>query len=262
MRNKLIAVAACGASALVTWAFTADIYESKMKSNQRLLGDIISRKDNEIEGYRQLLQNEWQQEGPMADAATDLIHSLVEPGEILYSDIVGGPAEEIRTEEVRPDFPPGETEEETRSRLQGLINEYNPDGDDVDQFVDMGVSLLDQRTPPAVISQQTFSMDEDTRHFDKNELTYYPRERILLDEDGEVIENVENVVGWRNLQRFGDESGHGDVVYIRNWQMETDFEVTRETETAPPAHVRYGLDKQTYDAKRVAGTIRFRGGDM
>jgi hypothetical protein len=52
------------------------------------------------------------------------------------------------------------------------------------------------------------------------------------------------------------------VVYIRNWRMETDFEVRRETETAPPAHVRYGMDKETYNANKVAGTIRFRDGDM
>lgn len=179
------------------------------------------------------------------------------------------PTEEFTTEQVEEELreegiiPEGETLEETRSNLQGIIDKYTASPEDRDEFVSAVLEPPSQKdAAPYVITKEDFAWGEDEgSDYDKKTLTYYPNQRLLLDEDEEVIDNVPQIVGWRNLQRFGDESGDPDTVFIRNRKLRTDFEVVRELEAKPPLHVAYGMDRETFRAQRAAGLIRVRPED-
>lgn len=157
-----------------------------------------------------------------------------------------------------------ETVEETRSNLQRLIDQYVPTDDDNEAFVAHAAVTTEviDKTPPYVISQALFAYDEEFEHFDKITLTYYPSARILLDDDQELISDIPAHVGWKNLNRFGDQSEDKDTVFIRNKRLMTDFEVVRETEDDLPLHIRYGMDKETFAATKAAGLLKFRPEDL
>lgn len=167
--------------------------------------------------------------------------------------------EELREAGIIPE---GETLEETTSNLQAIIDQYTNNPNDRDEFVAAALEPPSQRdAAPFVIPKETFAWDDEGDEYDKKTLTYFPQQRLLLDEEEEIIDDVPQIVGWRNLSRFGDESGDADTVFVRNRKLRTDFEVVRELEAKPPLHVAYGMDRETFRANRAAGLIRLRPED-
>ena len=75
------------------------------------------------------------------------------------------------------------------------------------------------------ISDEEFINTEE--EFDKLTYSYYPKNDIFFDENGEEIENPEQMLG-QGLLFFGLRSGSPDIVYIRNVLRSTDIEVIRE----------------------------------
>ena len=59
-------------------------------------------------------------------------------------------------------------------------------------------------------------------------LTYYA-DGVLEDEYWNVIENPEDIVGDEFMNHFGEYAD--DVVYIRNEELKTDYEITRDKRT-------------------------------
>lgn len=177
--------------------------------------------------------------------------------------------------DLETDIPPGENAskdeevdetslQKARANLQSLIDTYTANPDDVDMFVSKAGKTVEHamHVPPFVVSRELYSSDPDEGDdYAKITLTYYVRDRILLDDEQEVIDEVEDYVGWRNLNRFGDESGDGDVVFVRNRRLLTDFEVVKEDEEDPPIHIRYGMSRDVFATNRAAGVIKFRDED-
>ena len=64
------------------------------------------------------------------------------------------------------------------------------------------------------------------RDYDKEHL-FYLRDRNLVDDQGNIIEDVDSVVGYDSLSQFGEyDDNH---VYVRNHQTKTDFDIFRDT---------------------------------
>lgn len=159
--------------------------------------------------------------------------------------------------------PPGETEEETRSKLQDLIDQYTASPQEAAAFTEAAYKeVTGQNFQPFVISQAEYAWDEEGQAYDKETLTYFPRERVLVDDDEEVIDDVRGVIGWPNLNRFGDESEDADIVFVRNRRLNTDYEVVRDEENRPPLHVRYGMPREEFNTHKAAGTLRLREEDQ
>lgn len=269
MRYKLIAssVGLVGFGAMWGWALTGDYWERKAKSNQQLLGDILVRKTQEAEAAKELLINRPVISRPesssekIARMAAEHAVPDEEPGE---QDIQAAYEEDRLLDEQLK----GETPEETRSNLQKIIDRYVPaDSDDLEAFSEMASRVVEEpaMNTPHVISQQNFAWDEEGGDYEKGTLTWYPRHRLLLDEEEEPIDNkdIDSVVGWSNLNRFGDESGQPDVVFIRNRRLGKDFEVVREEDDEPPVHIRHNMGREEYRANEHAGTlVRFRRDDI
>ena len=80
-----------------------------------------------------------------------------------------------------------------------------------------------QYEEPFVISREEF--DEGYPHFDKITITYYENDDVLADEQDEVIPDIDAVVGYDSLGRFGDMSEDDCVVYVRNGRLGADYEI-------------------------------------
>jgi len=78
---------------------------------------------------------------------------------------------------------------------------------------------------PYLISHEEFSTTEN--EWDKLSLTYYEDDDVLTDENDMPIDNIEYLIGEKHLDFFGLRSGDPNQVFIRNPQISTDYEVTR-----------------------------------
>lgn len=280
MKSKLIAVGtiAFGYGAVVAWAFTADHFEARMKRNQLTLAEMLSRKEAKIVDLEERLLNPhaWTSVKPEAvqeaaskvkgDILSDSIAIPVDDGVDMISKI--DKVAEAPTEQVEAvsesEVPPGESPATTRRNLQALIDRYSADPDNQDEFVQRAAASLDTTTQlqPFHISVDLYASDPDEGDdYAKITLTYYTRARVLLDDDEDVIADVAQYVGWQNLNRFGDESGDPDTVFVRNRRLQTDFEVVKIDDEDPPIHVRYGMSREEFNVNRASGVLKFKDED-
>jgi hypothetical protein len=78
---------------------------------------------------------------------------------------------------------------------------------------------------PYVISSAEFLQGD--LEYDQSTITYYEGDGVLAAEDDSPIDDVDQMVGAANLQRFGDYSGDDNVVYIRNDATSMDYHILR-----------------------------------
>lgn len=78
---------------------------------------------------------------------------------------------------------------------------------------------------PYVISSDEFGQADE---YDVMELTYFA-DGVVADDWGEMIENVDEVVGLASLLTFGDNNDDPDTVYVRNDERKCDYEICADT---------------------------------
>lgn len=274
MHVKFLAAGAglIGYGALWGWAITADRYDRKVQEEKNELAYLCQYLRHEVVTLRDKL-SDLESEATVVNISEGRLHSV----SLDEEPNVFGETVTIVDPEISPEGETAETEvtndddvasdepiETTRSNLQSLIDTYTANPDDVDTFVNVAErSIQDEHTPPFIISKGKYAWDEEEGDdYSKITLTYFPRERLLIDDDEEPVEDVANTVGWRNLTRFGEESDDPDVVFIRNRRLETDFEVVREEENPIPLHIKYGMSRTEFETNKAAGVIKFRAEDI
>ena len=77
-----------------------------------------------------------------------------------------------------------------------------------------------------VISLDEFMSNDN---YQQSEILYSPSRQIFFDNESEPIDDIEMYIGKGNLF-WGMHSGDKNIVYIRNKDLRTDFEVIRENE--------------------------------
>lgn len=258
MQSKLVVttLGAFGLGALVSWAITADIYEKRSAEERAGYDELISDKTEHIFALKDQLR----------DFDPNLFSSGIvkqDPGQDYIEFRSTESDEPIRIIEV-PDeeVPEGETPEQTRSNLQAIIDTYTADPETRAEFTDMAISAEEyDKSPPFVISRADYAYGEEGEHHEKITLTYYMRDRVLLDDDEDPIDDVPGTIGWRNLSQFGGESEDPNVVFVRNRHMMTDFEVVKEDDSELPLHIKYGMGKEEFRVNKAAGLIKLRRED-
>lgn len=77
---------------------------------------------------------------------------------------------------------------------------------------------------PYVITPDDFYLDK--KEFDKTTLIYYQTDGVISDEQGEVVEDANMIIGedWKKALMKSPE----DEVYIRNERLSSDFEIVSE----------------------------------
>ena len=81
---------------------------------------------------------------------------------------------------------------------------------------------------PYLLTVQEFMADGDD--YDKLTVTYFEEDDTLVDDRDEVVPD-KSVVGDGTFERFGHGSGSPDIVYVRNEQIQTDFEIIRDKQS-------------------------------
>ena len=79
-----------------------------------------------------------------------------------------------------------------------------------------------EHQPPYVISPEEFTESED---YTPISLTYYA-DQILADDCDELVEDVENTVGFESLGTFGEYEE--DSVFVRNDRLRCDYEILKD----------------------------------
>ena len=90
-------------------------------------------------------------------------------------------------------------------------------------YVPEGTEMAENK--PYVISPEEFGEFED---YDTISLTYYA-DQVLVDDGGDKIEDVDDVVGMESLTRFGEYED--DSVFVRNDRLRCDYEILMDERT-------------------------------
>ncbi len=243
MNGKIIATAAVSfvVGSLVGWAYASDKAEEQRARDKRdleAMSHLLSKRTRQLTEVSQELNN---------------MHKVVVPEEVVDPET---PIKQIE----------GETEEETRANLQEIIDIYKPDRGAQGNFVENGRKVVESTKfdPPFVVSRELVQWDpEEGDDYEKSTLSYYPIHRVLVDEMKDIVPNgdIDSMVGWKNLNRFGDESGDQNVVFVRNRRLEVDYEIVNMEDDELPTHIKYGMSEDEFKSNKAAGKIRLREGD-
>ncbi len=90
-------------------------------------------------------------------------------------------------------------------------------------YVPEGAEMAENK--PYVISPEEFGEFED---YDTISLTYYA-DQVLVDDGGDKIEDVDDVVGMESLTHFGEYED--DSVFVRNDRLRCDYEILMDERT-------------------------------
>jgi hypothetical protein len=115
---------------------------------------------------------------------------------------------------------------EESSRDAELVHHNIFESDNPDTYFDFAEELERRATKPDsphVITKDEF--DENESEYDQNRLVYFDGDDVLADSNDQPITDVDNVVGYENLLRFGHGSGDPNIVYVRCPKLELDFEL-------------------------------------
>jgi hypothetical protein len=118
----------------------------------------------------------------------------------------------VRTIVERAKDKPSVVEYAAKLRKQGYTNySDNVSEEEVDE------NMINDK--PYVISPDEFGEFYD---YEKISLTYYA-DQVLADEDDELVEDIEETVGFESLNAFGEYED--DSVFVRNDRLKCDYEI-------------------------------------
>lgn len=138
-------------------------------------------------------------------------------------------------------IPKDETDSELKASAMNAISEYQgkdePDEDDesstvnvflaskpAEEYFDYATEIQNRSSDaPYIITEDEFM--ENSVEYSQSSLTYYAGDAVLADDRDQEIPLVDEVVGKKNLERFGHGSGDALIVFVRNEAMEADFEI-------------------------------------
>lgn len=198
-------VAGAGVGSLVTWKLVKDKYEQRAQEEIDSVKEVFGRKtkalDKEVELCKQSREKVVAEAREKPDI-TEYVSKLKECGygHVDYTNIPKNDDDEEDpndvTDEVpfmRPDEPADDEEDDQKA--------YNT---------------------PVVISPDSLGEIGEYRVV---ELTYY-NDKALADENDELVEDVEGMVGYDALERFGEYED--DAVHVRNDRLKCYFEILKD----------------------------------
>lgn len=101
---------------------------------------------------------------------------------------------------------------------------------------------------PYVISTAEFYEDKET--YQKLSVTYYSRDRVLVDEHDQPVPDIQGTIGPSIKRKFGQKSDDPQIVHIRNDHLEVDFEVRHDERSYKEVVLGYG-DPTSVGAKNA-----------
>lgn len=111
------------------------------------------------------------------------------------------------------------------SKSDIFVDDEEEDKDDGDPGPDPEPMFGDPSAKPYVITPEEFGEFDD---YDRISFTYYA-DHVIADDNDQLLEDVENVIGFESLTHFGEYDD--DAVYVRNERLKTDYEILRDERT-------------------------------
>jgi hypothetical protein len=103
---------------------------------------------------------------------------------------------------------------------------YSNDEEDDDEDYTVTVDNGDDYITPFVISPEEFGEKDG---YDTKTWMYYA-DNVLTDELGDIVSEAENIIG-DGLSHFGEFEDGDDCVYVRNDNIECDYEILKHEKT-------------------------------
>lgn len=107
--------------------------------------------------------------------------------------------------------------------LEPVSNVFEDEDDEMSKI--LRISPRDTGDPYIITTQEFFDEHDD---YDTHTVTYYEDDRMLVDDRGSIVSDLEGNLGPDHNLAFGLGSGEPHVVYIRNERRTNDYEVLRE----------------------------------
>ena len=158
------------------------------------------------------------------DMADEEIQSVKE----MYRSKANRVADDVEEDRSRIHYEPDETGKELINRLDELTASYTSSDDKPDYTAYSQAKQTETKDTdetdipsekPYIISPDEF----DEIGYTISELTYYSGNGVLVDEDGEPIEDPERTVGTDFSNHFGEYED--DAVFVRNDRIMSDYQI-------------------------------------
>lgn len=193
-KNILLLASGAAIGSLVTWKLVKTKYEQLAQEEINSMKEVYSKRSEEAE-------NE-----------SDSDETPVDP------EVARAKAEEAKDK-------PSVSEYAARIQKHGYVNYSDPasiNEEDAEEEEQKGEDT--EVLAPYVISPE----ESGNEGYDIVSLTYYA-DKVLADENDELIENVDELVGFESLSHFGEYED--DSVYVRNDRLGIDYEILLDQRT-------------------------------
>ena len=182
-------------------------------NRKKIRAEVLKEAEAEIDEIREV----YRRKTKAAQPKPSVDEVLEEKG---YSAVV--------TETERPLKPPVPLIQEPFTRSKEPFAKRTEDGEKSKHDGWSFPAELAQRSSRRIyiIHQDEFTTNET--EYSQTTLTYYAGDDVLADEDDTVLNNRENLIGDPEyLTRFGHGTDDFNVLYIRNVQLELEYEICR-----------------------------------
>jgi hypothetical protein len=171
----------------------------------------------------------------------------------------GESSDDVSVDEEAGEGPREEVEVVVSEERRNIFSDKAPVETTWDYEVEVKIREENPDKPYVIHHDEYFEGEKD---YQQASLTYFGGDNILVDERDQPIHDEETIVGSDNLTKFGHGSKDSNVVYIRNDNIEVDFEIVRST----GSYVHEVLNLDDEDEKSLkhsarAGIRRFRESD-
>lgn len=90
-----------------------------------------------------------------------------------------------------------------------------------EEAAQIGFTERDANRPYLITMIEFAEAELDGADYEQLEATYFAPDEVLLDDQDQVVENVDDVVGTENLKMFGEDH----VIYVRNERLQSVYQV-------------------------------------
>lgn len=203
---------------IVTWKLVKDKYKrdaqeeidiirSSYAKREKERLDVLRKMNDEFKETQdrisKTLNNECKNEGTEHDSAQSKVATIAIQNDGEYDNIVN-----IYNKD-----------NESIYKMHGNVVITDDDGLDEDE---------DAEEAPEYIAPRAITYEEYCDGIDYNTcpMTFYEGDKCLVNDWDEVQNNVDDLVGWENIENFLETDE--DVLYVRNELTKLDYEITRD----------------------------------
>ena len=111
-----------------------------------------------------------------------------------------------------------------------IVDEEGYDSEAIESKLESKPKPIDH-DEPYVISPDEFGEFDD---YEQISLTYYEGDGFLADDMDELVDDIEDVVGFESLNHFGEYEE--DAVHVRNDRLKADYEILVDTRSYREVH--------------------------